>query len=711
MMTDHTKPLPPTRGSNRIRKPSIIRTPNSCDRCRSRKTKCIDPVPGPCRYCLRIGATCGVAARRKQRPFYHVTEEEYRCSMQILKHFLPSQELNLQTLRSIAKDIDTGVFDMGQPRSSQNQLPLAASGPALVEEVSGQDAEPESEEINDLHDQLGCLMQDSLGRFRYIGACSEIPFNAAVCSMTSSSDHERHNSTIITPPKVGRFPPELPKTFTSPGNSNSVEVPYLPPRDYCNYYTTRFFQEVHCNHWFYFAEDFHTRLDDTYNSRGVTSSNSWICSLYSIFAIGATSSNDFDNEFFDDIVPVNARSSPDTKTSLDYFSFAKELVPRIYDEADIDSIRALAILSLASENLGFRITSYLYVGASIQIAYSLGLHHDKISISHNPVMRQQNRRIWWTLFMLDQEIAFRCGSPCLINERVLNVETPLPSEVVMNPGVNTPLDWLSVSASLCRLKRNIIHTIYPERTSTSKPISFSKVSCFISSLQQWQVTIPSHLSWGVPVAATQRRSISILHLNYWGTMILLTRPFLLYLVLRSGNLSQPKRKWFERLAEMCTDAARNSITIFKAMAVEKTLSSLTTFDCSCILRVIMILILSFAHTKLQHLRSDIELCLETLRGMEQVGFCKLVTQETPIRIADVGIIGPPSNNTVVEGFNDSFTTQLWPGVDIFGSNNIMTPFQSLETLETAFGDTFPFDMDVDPFAIGFIQGVSPAAHV
>ena len=78
----------------------------------------ISLVPGPCRYCLRIGVVCGVAARRKQRPFCHVTEEEYRCSMQILQHCFPRQELNVQTLRSIVKDIDLGIFDIGQRTGS-----------------------------------------------------------------------------------------------------------------------------------------------------------------------------------------------------------------------------------------------------------------------------------------------------------------------------------------------------------------------------------------------------------------------------------------------------------------------------------------------------------------------------------------------------------------------------------------------------------------
>lgn len=85
---------------------------------------------------------------------------------------------------------------------------------------------------------------------------------------------------------------------------------------------------------------------------------------------------------------------------------------------------------MALENLCSRVSSYLYMGASIQMAYSLGLHRDQMPESGGSMEREQNRRIWWTLFMLDQEIASRGGSPTLIDERFLKISTPLPSEQV-----------------------------------------------------------------------------------------------------------------------------------------------------------------------------------------------------------------------------------------------------------------------------------------
>jgi len=85
------------------------------------------------------------------------------------------------------------------------------------------------------------------------------------------------------------------------------------------------------------------------------------------------------------------------------------------------------------ENLCSRVSAYLYIGASVQMAFSLGLHRDQLAESASNMEREQNRRIWWTLFILDQELASRGGSPTIIDERFTKVETPMSSEQVCDP--------------------------------------------------------------------------------------------------------------------------------------------------------------------------------------------------------------------------------------------------------------------------------------
>jgi hypothetical protein len=90
------------------------------------------------------------------------------------------------------------------------------------------------------------------------------------------------------------------------------------------------------------------------------------------------------------------------------------------------------------ENLCSRVSAYLYIGASVQMAFSLGLHRDQLAESATTMEREQSRRIWWTLFILDQELASRGGSPYLIDERFTKVTVPASSEQVrrdQNPNI------------------------------------------------------------------------------------------------------------------------------------------------------------------------------------------------------------------------------------------------------------------------------------
>ncbi|KAF2640662.1 aldehyde dehydrogenase-like protein [Massarina eburnea CBS 473.64] len=636
-------------------------------------------VPGPCRYCARTGSTCQIATPRRKRPYYHVTEEEYQCSMRILEHIFPDRELNLVTLRAISKDITDGK--LVNPLSG---LPIVGSeeaSPDDEDEILEEKAFDAVESVNDLHEPLGCMMKDSTGRYRYVGAHSEIPFNAAVCSMGRPDSNPR----IIGPPKVGSYPPPI-MSPPSSVDSDAGEHFSLPRRDLADFYISRFLEDVHSTHWFYSIETFLYRVDRTYQ-RSDPASNSWMCSLYAIFAIGAASYEELTGKS-----PV-AVGSPvdDERTSTEYITLAKQLIPAVYDEADIDSIRAMAIMSIALENILSRTSSYLYMGASIQMAYSLGLHRDQMPDTAASMEREQNRRIWWTLFNLDLEIASRGGSPTLIDERHLKITTPLPSEQVLYPGMHTPLSWLSTSVTLCRLKREIIQAIYTERPSNSRTISFSTITNLLLSLQGWAALIPPHLKHDVPLPPTHKRAVSVLHLHYWGTTILLCRPFLLYLVLKHSTLEAGRKVWFERMGKTCIDAAQKSIAILQGMAEDNVLSSLTAFDSTCLLRVVMIFILAYAHTKMPQYRAHIEVGFGLLRDMEQIGFCKMVTEETPMRVADLGITIENKEQQTGVLLDDELIAQLWNNFD----PNFMNPLQTQQTLDLAFDDSASFDLNAD----------------
>ncbi|EOD44942.1 putative aldehyde dehydrogenase protein [Neofusicoccum parvum UCRNP2] len=161
------------------------RTAVSCDRCKNRKTKVRAPaplldtdgppltlrrgaMPGPCQYCASINAPCKTDLnRRKKRPYYHVSEEEYRCMTDILRHYLPDLQFNLPSLKALCARLE------GLEGAAAHELPDGCETPATPADDDDDDEAPAAgresptiQEIQALQEQLGCLMIDSRGNYR-----------------------------------------------------------------------------------------------------------------------------------------------------------------------------------------------------------------------------------------------------------------------------------------------------------------------------------------------------------------------------------------------------------------------------------------------------------------------------------------------------------------------------------------------------------------
>ncbi|KAF9636500.1 hypothetical protein BFW01_g7396 [Lasiodiplodia theobromae] len=427
---------------------------------------------------------------------------------------------------------------------------------------------------------------------------------------TEHQDDEDNKPTqpiIIQPLSTTSLPPATPESSigVNPGSdacsgSGCHHQPiYLPPLEHASACVQRYFDEVHCLYWLFSTEQFHERVHETYLTGGVLASASWLCCLYCVFAIGSAG---------------DTQTHGQQKTSTEYLVMAKALVPQVVDEADVDSVRAL---------------TYLYIGTAVRTAYSLGMHVEKAAPpSRGRLEREQNRRIWWTLYLLDYEIAHRYGNPCAVVEEVHDIQVQMPSEQILSPGPNTPPNYLAAASSLCTISRRIRSTLHQHRqnnpsssspsssSSTSNPtISTSTIRTLLAALNSWHASLPAHLSALSHTAPAHRRAVGILHLQYWANVVLVTRPFLLYRALlrkwrgrgrreeeqratgdqpvaaaygRSaaggcggdgegegekgekkccGGATGSKRRLFAEMAETCTAAARSGLDIMMTMMV------------------------------------------------------------------------------------------------------------------------------------------------
>ncbi|KAJ5520751.1 hypothetical protein N7463_001204 [Penicillium fimorum] len=273
-------------------------------------------------------------------------------------------------------------------------------------------------------EEMGCMMLDSMGKYRYVGANSALRWYHATRML---SERPLSDPRVVVPLRTGLLPPTTPESVAS---QHRVEH-YLPCQRLSMEYTTQFFTQAHSMHCFYSVEQFYTMLDKTLQDRGKTSSASWLCSLYSIFAIGS-------------IRPNGTTTTPDTAlpedvtTPAGYLTLAKELVPRVAEDADIESVRAFALLSLAMHSNCYSLEAYLYLGTAARIGFSLGLHRDIFPKTLSPVDRERHRRVWWTVYVLDHEMANRYGYPCAMSDDLGFMTTGPASEQILDPSPNMP---------------------------------------------------------------------------------------------------------------------------------------------------------------------------------------------------------------------------------------------------------------------------------
>lgn len=167
------------------------------------------------------------------------------------------------------------------------------------------------------------------------------------------------------------------------------------------------------------------------------------------------------------------------------------------------------------------------------------------------------------------------------------------------------------------------------------------------------MNLPSHLKLESYQTAPEfhRRAITVLHLHYWSSRILLTRPFLLNLVLHNRDLDSRTKIAYEKLAKETLAAAGRSVELFKRMIQDQTISSLTTFDSTALLRCITICMCAFGYYKTFELKQLADDCMKIAQSMERIGFAKMISQETPQHIEALGMslernltISPQSNS-------------------------------------------------------------------
>ncbi|KAJ5885057.1 hypothetical protein N7495_009567 [Penicillium taxi] len=550
---------------------------------------------------------------------------------EIVKYYLPETELTPENLRSIASNCKKATHDLPvSPISISPAVPPSAGTSRIPDDcleyfeisslhVPNMIASTDTErailqDISHLHQKLGCLLTDSQGQCRYMGSESGVSFNAAIKCFK--------NDGLNTPPIPDLIPGmvtvRMPLANQKPGQR---DIP-LPIQSACQRLIMRYFEEVHCLYWLYSSERFYNQLEETYRTPQKNQTASWKCSLYSILSI-ATLGSSYPENLHEVVAPA------------EYLEYAKSFLAGVCDEASLDSVRAMVLLATAMQSQGFSNTAYLYTSLAVQIATSLGLHCDKYTTSHGRVEKEHARRIWWSLVVFEQDISLRLGKPCATED---SFYPPLPSEAILPSGPYSPPDYLQSCSKLSQIAKTARKHIYKNPLMLGLKLEINTVQDIMASLTEWENTLTPHLRLSVMAAPLYRRPISILHLRYHSTRILVGRPFLLYqLVCRKKQKELPELNSLEFFTIACVVSAEQMLDILQGMVSEDLHSKLIALDFFYALDILQVFLALFALTKAEKEFNNVCKCLQVLQAMGTTGFGEMMISEVLFELMEWGL--------------------------------------------------------------------------
>lgn len=306
---------------------------------------------------------------------------------------------------------------------------------------------------------------------------------------------------------------------------------------------------------------------------------SWLCLLNLVFAIGLTMATPLSgsaeaitidklrSEHLDraEVFYLNAKSLNDPMTGL--------------EDQDFWSVQALLLMSVYMLAKSKRNTAFALLGMAARSAQALGLHREETMVIFGPEEQKARKNLWRSLFVIDRLLSCSLGRPTAISESdcsgdTLNPTDP-PQEAVLNANANMKATFtetgefaLEAAVRSCTTIGLILKKVYQQRKISTKLAQEIADIC-----KTWPRALPTVLHWRQACSATASQGVAILHVNlfYCHSIILLTRPFFLYILnmetqrqvtqASTGNRAPRPYLRMEKFSEACVIASTHTILL------------------------------------------------------------------------------------------------------------------------------------------------------
>lgn len=254
-----------------------------------------------------------------------------------------------------------------------------------------------------------------------------------------------------------------------------------------------------------------------------------------------------------------------------------------FEDADFWSVQALLLQTIYMLAKSKRNTAFALLGMAVRSAYALGLHRDETMIIFGAEDQAARRNLWRSLFVMDRFLACSLGRPPAISEEdsgwggdSLKLNEPsIPDEFGFDSPFQASADsnqtaaqGLDAAVRSCSVIGTILKRVYQHRKISTKLAQEIADICKL-----WPKVLAPTLHWRQYATASPSQGMAILHVNlfYCHSIVLLTRPFFLYILnseVQRGpssafNGPRSRRNYgkMEKFSDACVIASTHTVVL------------------------------------------------------------------------------------------------------------------------------------------------------
>ncbi|KAF1979419.1 hypothetical protein BU23DRAFT_549412 [Bimuria novae-zelandiae CBS 107.79] len=407
------------------------------------------------------------------------------------------------------------------------------------------------------------MLQDPTGRLLYVGDSATLSFLQLLRMMvenvagpTPFTDDPRRHKIV-----EGQF--------SLPAGARHTHL--LPDQRTARVLVDAFFINTHGLLQVFERHQFLERLDSCY-SDPLSIEPSWLCILNLVFAIGLTMATPLSGS--SEALIVDKLRSEHLDRAEVFYSNAKSLNDPMtgFEDQDFWSVQALLLMSVYMLAKSKRNTAFAQLGMATRSAQALGLHREETLVIFGPEEQKARKNLWRSLFVMDRLLSCLLGRPTAISESDCSGDSLRPSEAAPSTLKanfdETGAYALEAAVRSCSAIGLILKKVYQQRKISTRLAQEIADIC-----KTWPRVLPTVLHWRQASSVTASQGVAILHVNlfYCHSIILLTRPFFLYILnmetqrqanqASAGNRAPRPYLRMEKFSEACVIASTHTILL------------------------------------------------------------------------------------------------------------------------------------------------------